>query len=71
MIEDIDYSEEAKYDFLESIKIKENLDWAKCIISQMAASLADVNKQLKEKNIAITKKQYNKICKELGIKFYN
>jgi hypothetical protein len=71
MIEDIDYSEEAKYDFLESIKIKENLDWAKCIISQMTASFDDINKKLKEKKITITKKQYDKICKELGIKFYS
>lgn len=68
MIEDIDYSEESKYNFLESIKIKENLDWAKCLICQTPASFEDITDKLKEKNISIKKSQYKKICKELGFR---
>lgn len=71
MLEDIDYSEEAKYDLFESSKNLEKLDWAKCILCQMAPSIEDLNKKLEEKKIKLTKKQYEKICKELGIKFHS
>lgn len=42
MIEETDYSEEAKYDLFESIK-KEKNDWAKCIIARTPPSYEDVN----------------------------
>jgi hypothetical protein len=65
MIEEIDYSEEAKYDLFESVK-KEKLSWASCIISKTAPSYEDINKKLEKIDLFITKKQYEKICKELG-----
>ena len=37
----------------------------------MAPSIEDLNEKLKDKNIKITKNQYIKMCKDLGIKFYN
>ena len=49
----------------------EKLDWAKCFLCQMAPSIEDLNEKLKDKNIKITKNQYIKMCKDLGIKFYN
>ena len=71
MLEEIDYSEESKCDLFESSKMTEKLDWAKCILCQMAPSIEDLNKKLKDKNIKINKNQYAKMCKDLGFKFYN
>lgn len=67
MIEEIDYSEEAKYDLFESVK-KEKSHWASCFISQMAPSFEQVKKELEKKDLSISKKDYDTICKELGLK---
>ena len=64
MFEEIDYSEEAKYDLFESV-VREKTNWAECLISRMAPSFEQVTNKLEEKNIKITKKQYEKICKKL------
>jgi hypothetical protein len=63
-MEEVDYSEEAKYDLFESVA-KEKLDWAECLISKMAPSFEQILNKLEEKDIKITKKQYEKICKKL------
>jgi len=68
MIEEIDYSEEAKFDLFESVK-KEKTSWASCIISKMPPSYEDVKIKLEKMDMSITKKEYEKICKELGFNF--
>jgi hypothetical protein len=69
MLEEIDYSEEAKHIFFESFKDqknkKENL---KCMLSNFAASFEFIKKQMEEKNIKITKKDYDSACKDLNLK---
>jgi len=72
MLEEIDYSEEAKYDLFESVskeKEKEKLDWIACLICQIAPPYEKISEKLKKKNIQITKKQYEKVCKEMGYKY--
>jgi len=66
MLEEIDYSEEAKFDLFESVK-KQDKNWASCIISKTAPSYEDIKKKLEKNNIFINKKEYEKICKELGL----
>ena len=68
MFEEIDYSEEAKFDLFESVN-REKLDWASCIISKTAPSFEQIKKELEKKDLSITKKQYEKICKQLGLNF--
>jgi hypothetical protein len=65
MIEEIDYSEEAKFDLFESVK-KEKISWASCIISQTAPSYEDIKIKLEKLDLFITKKEYEKICKKLS-----
>lgn len=70
MIEEVDYSEEAKYDLFESVsREKEKLDWIACMLCQTAASYETISEKLKEKQIKITKKQYEKVCKEMCLKY--
>lgn len=72
MFEEIDYSEEAKHDLFESVqneKSKEKLDWATCILIQTAPDYDKILEKLKEKGFFITKKQYEKLCKERGLKY--
>lgn len=64
-IEEIDYSEEAKFDLFESVR-KEKLDWVSCIICQTPPSYEDINKKLNKIDMSITEKDYKKICKNLG-----
>jgi hypothetical protein len=65
MIEETDYSEEAKYDLFESIK-KEKNDWAKCIIAGTPPSYEDVKKEMEKKEMSLSRKDYDKICRGLG-----
>jgi predicted transcriptional regulator len=66
MFEEVDYSEEAKYDLFESVS-KEKSNWANCVISKLAPSYDQVKKHLEKNKIEISKKEYEKICKELGL----
>ena len=66
MLEEIDYSEEAKFNLFESVK-KQKKDWAAFIISQTAPSYEDVNKKLEKMDVFLSKKEYQEICKELGL----
>lgn len=66
MFEEVDYSEEAKFDLFESVR-QEKLSWASCLISKTAPSFDQIKKELEKKDLSITKKQYEKICKELGL----
>lgn len=65
MLEEIDYSEEAKYDLFESVK-RDRLDLAKCILSRMPPSYEDLKKELEKKDVSISEKEYKKICKEFN-----
>jgi len=65
MIEETDYSEEAKYDLFESVR-KERVEWAKCIVSRTPPSYDDVKKEMEKNELYLSKKEYDKICKELG-----
>jgi len=66
MNEEIDYSEECKYDLFESVR-KEKSTWAACIISKLAPSYEQVKKELDKKDLSITKSEYKKICDQLGL----
>lgn len=65
MIEETDYSEEAKYDLFESVN-KERADWIKCIIARTPPSYEDVKKEMEKKDMSLSRKEYEKVCKELG-----
>lgn len=65
MLEEVDYSEESKYDLFESVKNKIAEEWARCLIARMPPSYEDLKKELSKRKIQITEKQYKKICKEL------
>lgn len=65
MLEEIDYSEEAKYDLFESVR-SERLNWARCLLSRMPPSYDDLKKELSKKDLSLSKKDYDKICKELN-----
>lgn len=67
MLEEIDYSEESKYDLFESIQ-KEKKEALNCILSKHAASFHFIRNELDEKGIVITRKDYEKACKELNMK---
>jgi hypothetical protein len=67
MLEEIDYSEESKYDLFESVSDGRATDWISCCIANMAPSFEDIKKELDKKNIKINKKQYEKACKKLGL----
>ena len=67
MLEEIDYSEESKYDLFESVADGKSSDWISCHISKMAPSFEDIKKELEKKDIKINKKQYEKACKKLGL----
>jgi hypothetical protein len=66
MLEEIDYSEEPKFDLFESVQ-KQKINLATCVVSQTAPSYEKVNKILEKNEITISKKEYEKICKELGL----
>lgn len=63
--EEIDYSEEAKYDLFESVQ-RERLDWAACLISRLPPSFEQVAEALGKLDLAISRKDYEKTCKKLG-----
>jgi len=65
MIEETDYSEEAKYDLFESVK-KEKEDWIRCLIAGNPPSYEDVKKEMEKKEMSLSRKDYDKICRELG-----
>lgn len=65
MREETDYSEEAKYDLFESVQ-KEKADWIKCIIARTPPSHEDVKREMEKKDFSLSKKDYEKVCKELG-----
>ena len=68
-MEETDYSEECKFDIFESIeKNKENYKWIVSTISQTAPDYEVVAEKIKKKGIVLTKKQFNKACKDLGLK---
>lgn len=67
MLEEIDYSEESKYDLFESVSDGKASDWISCCIAIMAPSFEDIEKELNKKNIKINKRQYKKVCKKLGL----
>lgn len=68
MLEEIDYSEEAKFDLFESVQ-KEKLNWASCVISKLAPSYDQVKKYLNKHKKEISQKEYKKICEELHLIF--
>lgn len=68
MLEEIDYSEEAKYDLFESIQ-REKKESLNCFLINHAPPFNFVKNQLNKKGINITQKDYEKACKELNIKF--
>ncbi|NDD52903.1 hypothetical protein EBZ39_03315 [bacterium] len=65
MREETDYSEEAKYDLFESVS-KERIDWVKCIIARTVPSYEDVKREMEKKDMSVSRKEYEKICRELG-----
>lgn len=65
MTEETDYSEEAKYDLFESVR-RERHDWVRCMIAKTPPSYEDLKKELDKKEISVSRKEYEKICKELG-----
>jgi hypothetical protein len=65
MIEETDYSEEAKYDLFESVK-RESLDMAKCVIARTPPSYDDVKREMEKKDLSLGRGDYEKILKELG-----
>lgn len=66
MREEVDYSQEAKYDLFESVA-KERLANAACVISRTRPSYEDVKEELSKKDMSISKKDYEKICDQLGL----
>ncbi len=64
--EDVDYSEEAKYDLFESVE-KERMEWAKCVVSRTPPSYEQVKEQLEKLDLSISRKDYKRICKEMGL----
>ena len=65
MIEETDYSEEAKYDLFESV-YSEKTDWIKCIMARTPPSYEDVKKEMEKKKMSLSQRDYDKICTELG-----
>lgn len=65
MKEETDYSEEAKYDLFESVR-REKIDWIRCIIARTPASYEDVKREMVKKDLSLSKKDYEKVCRELG-----
>jgi molecular chaperone DnaK (HSP70) len=69
MFEEVDYSEESKYDLFESVeRNKEKFMWAASVISQTAPSYEIVAEKMKKLKINLTKKEFEKICKQLYLK---
>ena len=66
-MEEVDYSEESKYDLFESVQ-KERLDMASCIISGLAPDYETVKKALEKNDLSIGKKDYEKICAKMYLK---
>jgi hypothetical protein len=67
MSEEIDYSEECKYDLFESVG-RERMNWGRCIVSGTAPSFDSVKKQMESMDLSISRKDYEKICKEMNLK---
>lgn len=67
-MEEVDYSEEAKYDLFESVT-KDRLDWAKCIIARTPPNYEDVKQEMENKELSLSRKDYEKVCKEMGLKW--
>ena len=65
MIEETDYSEEAKYDLFESV-YREKTDWIKCIMARTPPSYGDVKKEMEKNKMSLSQRDYDKICAELG-----
>lgn len=65
MREETDYSQEAKYDLFESIK-KEKIEWIRSIIARTPPSYEDVKKEMDKKDLSVSRKDYEKVCGELG-----
>jgi hypothetical protein len=66
-MEEIDYSEESKYDLFESVR-RERLDMASCIITGLAPDYETVKKALEKHDLSIGKKDYEKICAKVYLK---
>jgi hypothetical protein len=64
--EEVDYSEEAKYDLFESVR-RERLDWARCLISRTPPSYEQILEGLHKHDLSLTRKDYEKLCKEMGM----
>ena len=60
MIEETDYSEEAKYDLFESV-YREKTDWIKCIMARTPPSYEDVKKEMEKKKRTRIKEMEMKI----------
>jgi hypothetical protein len=65
MTEETDYSEEAKYDLFESVN-RERIDWIRCIMARTPPSYEDVKREMEKKDMSLSRKDYNKVRKELG-----
>jgi hypothetical protein len=63
MQEEFNYLEETR-----SIKSDSSSEWVKCIVSQARPSYEDVRKLATKKGKEITKRQYEKACRDLGLK---
>lgn len=67
MLEDVDYSEEAKFDMFESVA-GSSAEWARCIVAGTRPSYEDAKRRASKAGKSLTIKQYEKACKELGLK---
>lgn len=67
MLEEIDYSEEAKHDLFESTK-ESSADWSVCIVSGTKPSYEDARRRATKMGKSLTKRQYEKACGDLGFK---
>lgn len=65
MLEEIDYSEEAKHDLFESTK-ESSANWANCVVSGTRPSYEDARRRAAKMGRSLTKRQYEKACRELG-----
>jgi hypothetical protein len=67
MLEEVDYSEEPRREFLESVGTGSS-DWMECLVSCTPPNYEDVKKRAEKMGLKPTRKQYDRAIKKLGFR---